>query len=501
MTNELLKATNINKSFSGAVALSKVDFSLKTGEVHALLGGNGAGKSTLVKCITGVYQPDSGNIQISGEDITALSPQEIQHKGISTVHQEINLVPNLSVTENIYLSYQPKKLGCIHWHKMHKMAKDALGKIGIDIDVTKNLSEYSVAIQQMIAICRGINMSAKVLILDEPTASLDKDEIWQLFDVMRRLTQENVGIIFITHFLDQVYEISDRISILRNGHYVGTYETSKLPQIDLIGHIVGKSIEEFEDIKQHKPKEISVKQKATFLKAEGIAKERSIAAFDLKIKRGEIVGLAGLLGSGRTEIARLLFGIDKKDAGMIKINDQECNIRSPRDAILKGIALCPEDRKKEGLVGELSVKENITLALQAKQGWLKRISPQQQQKIADHFIEAIKIKVSDINMPVQELSGGNQQKVVLARWLASKPECLILDEPTRGVDVGARAEIEKIIQELCDQGLALLVIASELEEVVDLSERILLLKDRRVVAELKGDEISASQIMNIIAEA
>ncbi|MBD1572122.1 sugar ABC transporter ATP-binding protein [Vibrio sp. S17_S38] len=492
----LIRTEGITKVFPGVKSLSNVDFELRRGEIHALLGGNGAGKSTLIKCITGVYQPEQGSIYLNNQSITGLSPDAVQASGISTVHQEVNLIPNISVAENIYLCQQPKKWGRIDWVKMNTLAKHDLQQMGITIDVKKNLSEYSVAIQQMVAIARGVSMSAKVLILDEPTASLDPSEVKQLFRVMRHLAQQGIGIIFVTHFLEQVYEITDRISVLRNGAMVGTFETARLPQVELINHMLGKALSQSTRVRHNGQDHENIEN---FMQAYHVSKSNSINKFDLNINHGEIVGLGGLLGSGRTEIARVLFGVDKKDSGIIQVHGKNCQIKTPRDAIAHGIALCPEDRKKESLIGDLSVKENIMLALQAKNGWLRTIPAKEQQSIAIQFIKSLNIVISDLNRPVKDLSGGNQQKVVLARWLASKPDCLILDEPTRGVDVGARKEIERIIHGLCQEGLALLLIASELEEIAELSDRVLVLKDRQVVNELRGDQISVDSIMNSIA--
>ncbi|MRI31667.1 sugar ABC transporter ATP-binding protein [Endozoicomonas sp. OPT23] len=496
---EILAVTGLSKSFPGVKALNDVSLSLREGEVHALMGGNGAGKSTLIKCLTGFYSSDSGKVFLAGKDISSLKPDQIQTCGISTVHQEVNLIPTLSVAENIFLGRQPKIRGRIDWKTMNSKARAVLARLNLDIDVTQMLSSYSIAIQQMVAIARGVDMSARVLILDEPTSSLDLKEVEQLFSVMRRLTAEGTAIVFVTHFLDQVYAISNRISVLRNGHYIGTYEKADLPQNALISKMLGKTISDKTDSSTKKQSQ-DQDEKEVYLTASGIGKSGYIEPIDLKVHQGEVIGLAGLLGSGRSEIAKLLFGVVQPDTGRLYVQGTEQLFSSPRKAIQQGLAFCPEDRKKEGLIGELSVKENIILALQAKRGWYRALTGVQQEKIAKDFIKSLKIVTSDLNKPVKELSGGNQQKVVLARWLASAPSFLILDEPTRGVDIGAHQEIVRIIKGLSKQGLAIMVIASELEEVVDISDRVIVLKDRKQIKELSGDEISEANVLSSIAE-
>ena len=496
---EILSVSGLSKAFPGVKALNNVDFNLNKGEILALLGGNGAGKSTLIKCMTGFYASDSGQILLGGQDITGMEPDRIQRYGISTVHQEVNLIPTLSVAENIYLGRQPKKNRAIDWKTLNRKAEEVLASMKIYIDVTQLLSSYSVAIQQMVAIARGIDMSAKVLILDEPTASLDTEEVEQLFSVMRRLADQGIGIVFVTHFLDQVYTISDRITILRNGHYIGSYLTVDLPQEELISKMLGKALAT-DRVEKKVISDDHDEDHPVLLKATGITKAGYIEPFDIEVRKGEVVGLAGLLGSGRTEVAKLMFGVDGIEGGELTMGNEQCQFSSPKDAIQRGIAFCPEDRKKEGLIGDLSVRENIILAMQAKRGWFNALSRVEQEKIAKDFIKALKIVTPDMEKAVKDLSGGNQQKVILARWLASEPSVLILDEPTRGIDVGAHREIVKIIRKLCEQGLALMVINSELEEVVEISDRIVVLKDRKQIGELKGNDVTESNIMAAIAK-
>lgn len=494
----LLQAKGLTKVFPSTVALSNVDFTLHAGDVHVLVGENGAGKSTLIKLITGVHRKDAGTILLEGKEIDPHSPRHAQELGISTVYQEVNLIPTMSVAENIFLGRQPKRYGMINTRAINRQAKQLLQDFGLDIDVTRNLSAYSVAIQQVVAIVRGVQLSAKILILDEPTSSLDRNEVDMLFSVIRSLKQRGIGIILITHFLDQVFEIGDRITVLRNGRKVGEHRVSELSRVQLITEMLGKELKaELGDREAEKRVDRSAQE--PFLEVRNYARQDMVKPFDLKIRRGEIVGLAGLLGSGRTEIAHLLFGIEQNDSGEAFVNGKQVNIMSPRKAIRLGFGLCPEDRKVEGLIGDLSVRENIILALQAKMGWFDYLPRQKQNQLADEMIAALGIVTPSAEKPVKELSGGNQQKVILARWLVSNPDLLILDEPTRGIDVGAHAEIIQIVKRLAKEGKAMLVISSELAEIVDYSHRVVVLRDRQKLRELEGDEINENTIMQAIA--
>jgi len=496
-SSPLLQTQGLTKSFGNVKALASVDFNLYGGEVHAILGENGAGKSTLIKLITGVYERDAGKIILDGQEIEPRNPHHAQEFGISTVYQEINLVPTLSVAENIFLGRQPMRFGLVNMSETNRKAKVLLKTFNIDIDVNRTLSTYSVAIQQLVAIARGVDMSARVLILDEPTASLDRNEVNILFDVMRSLKQRGIGIILITHFLDQVYEISDRITVLRNGEKVGEHLTAQLPRHRLISEMLGKELKEELD-QQNGLTPLS--EREVFLQVDNLARKGMLESFDVKIHKGEIVGLAGLLGSGRTEAALLIFGIERMDSGHVYLKGKKIRLHSPRQSLRYGFALCPEDRKVEGIIAELTVRENIILALQAKQGWFRHIPYKKQLELADAMIQALHIVTPDAHKPVGQLSGGNQQKVILARGLVSEPEFLILDEPTRGIDVGAHAEIINIIKRLSKQGIAMLVISSELAEVVDYSDRVVVLRDRKKLTELVGEEISENAIMQAIAE-
>ncbi|NCD34452.1 MAG: sugar ABC transporter ATP-binding protein [Spartobacteria bacterium] len=495
----LLEIRELSKSFPGVKALDSASFTLRRGETHALMGENGAGKSTLIKVLTGLYKKDSGTIRLEGNSFESASPMDASLKGISTVYQEVNLAPNLSVAENIFIGRQPMRRWGVDWRTMNTKAAVALEKLELAIDVTKPLSSFSTAVQQMVAIARALDIQAKILILDEPTSSLDQAECQQLFKIMDKLKKEGMGIIFITHFLDQVYETSDRITVLRNGCFVGEFKTDELPRLKLISHMLGREWEEMasEDMKSSAK---AVELTKPFLELEQVARKGVLPAFDLSLREGEVMGLAGLLGSGRTEMAKLLFGIDKPTAGTIKLDDQPICISTPRKAIASSIAFCPEDRKTEGIIAELTVRENIVLALQARRGWLKALNRQEQNEITDKYVDLLKIKVSDNEQKADTLSGGNQQKLILARWLAMNPRLLILDEPTRGIDVGAKAEIEKLIHKMRKEKRSVLFISSELEEITRCCNRVAVLKDRKKLGELTGSRISESQIMKTLAQ-
>jgi len=498
----LLQMRGVRKVFPGVRALDGVDFFARRGEVHALMGENGAGKSTLIKVLTGVYRRDGGEALLDGVSVDPRTPAEAQNLGISTVYQEVNLVPTLSVAENLFLGRLPKKLGvAVGWGEVRRRSRAALARLELkDVDVTRPLGSYSIAIQQMVAIARALDVSAKLLILDEPTSSLDAGEVARLFDVMRRLRDQGLGIVFVTHFLEQVYAITDRITVLRNGKLVGEYETKQLPRAELIGKMMGRELAEFETAGRGGGAE-SAPAKRTLVRLKGFGRRGAIKPFDLEIREGEVVGLAGLLGSGRTEIARLLFGADRADAGTALVDDRSTSLASPRAAIACGFAFLPEDRKTQGIVPELSVRENIILALQASKGWLAALPRRRQDELADHYVKALGISTPHAEQSIRNLSGGNQQKALIARWLAANPRLLILDEPTRGIDVGAKAEIQKLILDLCARGMAVLFISSELEETVRCSDRVAVLRDREKIAELEGEQISEQSILRTIAGA
>ncbi len=497
VNEQLLAVRGLTKTFTATPALSEVDFNLYAGEVHAVLGENGAGKSTLIKLITGVHKKDAGTFLLEGQEIEPRSPRHAQELGISAVYQEINLIPTLSVAENIFLGRQPRRFGLVNMQAANRRARELLKAFNVDIDVTRDLSSYSIALQQIVAIVRGVDLSAKILILDEPTSSLDRNEVQTLFSVIRSLKERGIGILLITHFLDQVYEISDRITVLRNGRKVSEHKTSELPRVKLISEMLGKELLEET---RGQGKQPSTEAQEKFLEVKGFARHGMMESFDLVVNKGEIVGLAGLLGSGRTEIAHLIFGIAKSEKGDAYVKGKKAYLTSPRAAVRHGFALCPEDRKVEAIIADLSVRENIILALQAKLGWFNSLPRKRQEELAQEMIDAMHIVTPNPEAPIKELSGGNQQKVILARWLVSNPEFLILDEPTRGIDVGAHAEIISIIKRLAKEGKAMLIISSELAEVVDYSDRVAILRDRKKLMELEGEQISENTIMQAIAE-
>ncbi|WP_061291369.1 sugar ABC transporter ATP-binding protein [Herbidospora cretacea] len=489
MAEAILRMTGIGKEFPGVRALDGVDFRLLPGEVHALMGENGAGKSTLIKVLTGVYSIDAGEIELAGAKVAFTGPLEAQKAGISTVYQEVNLCRNLSVAENVFIGREPRRFGRINWREMRRRAAELLTRLDLSIDVAKPLSTYSLAIQQMVAIARAIDIDARVLILDEPTSSLDAGEVAQLFRVMRRLKEQGIAILFVSHFLDQIYEIADRMTILRNGRLVGEYVTAELPQVELVGKMIGRELAELERLDERPPARTS----DTLVEASALGGK--VAPFSLTIREGEVVGLAGLLGSGRTEIARLLFGADHAATGTVRIGGEQVNLRTPRIAMSKGVAFCSENRREEGLVPELTVRENLILALQADRGWSRPVPRKKQDELVAKYIKALNIRPDNPEMLIRNLSGGNQQKVLLARWLILEPRLLILDEPTRGIDVGAKAEIQKLVVELSDGGMAVLFISAELEEVLRLSHKVAVLRDRRVVAELPNDDTLTTDVL------
>lgn len=493
--DDLLVMEHINKQFPGVIALKDVHFRLRAGEIHALLGENGAGKSTLIKVLTGVEQMDSGTVVMDGSTITVRSPLEAQKHGISTVYQEVNLCPHLTVAENIYAGREPIKYGRIDWKTINQKSKELLKQFDLDIDVAVQLDNYSVAVQQMIAIARAVDVQAKILILDEPTSSLSTAEVEKLFQIMRMLKERGLGIVFVTHFLDQVYAVTDRITVLRNGEYVGTYETAQLPKVELIGKMIGK---EYEALEQVPPAAVQDNDAEEFIRLEH-AGSANISNVSFELKRGEVSGFSGLLGSGRSEIARLLFGADRQIAGKTYVKGKECSIKSPLDAIRADIAFCSENRKAEGIIGDLTIRENIIIALQAKRGLGKVISYAEAQQIADRFIAELAIKTPSADQQIKNLSGGNQQKVLLARWLATDPDLLILDEPTRGIDIGAKAEIQKVVIDLAQKGMSCVFISSEMEEMLRCCNRMYVLREKEIVDELTGGEINEHHIMQIIA--
>ncbi|MGJ6967088.1 sugar ABC transporter ATP-binding protein [Streptosporangium sp. G11] len=487
----IVRMSGIGKRFPGVKALDDVGFRLLPGEVHALMGENGAGKSTLIKVLTGVYGVDEGEIELAGERVAFSSPSAAQRAGISTVYQEVNLCGNLSVAENIFVGREPRRFGRIRWKEMRRRAEELMGRLDLRVDVSAPLALCSLAVQQMVAIARAVDVEAKVLILDEPTSSLDAGEVAQLFRVMRRLKERGIAILFVSHFLDQIYEVSDRVTILRDGRLVGEYLTRELSQVDLVAKMIGRELADLEKLDEKPPARVA----EPLVEARDLGRTGAVNPFTLTIRQGEVIGLAGLLGSGRTELARLLFGADHADGGSLRIGGKQVALRTPRAAMNQKIAFCSENRRAEGLVDELTVRENIVLALQAARGWSRPLSRRRQDELVARYIATLNIRPGDPEQPVRTLSGGNQQKVLLARWLIMEPRLLILDEPTRGIDVGAKAEIQRLVAELSDGGMAVLFISAELEEVLRLSHRVGVLRDRTLVAQLDNDDALTTDVL------
>ncbi|MCC8138267.1 MAG: sugar ABC transporter ATP-binding protein [Clostridiales bacterium] len=490
---------NITKSFPGVLALQNVDFTLCEGEIHALMGENGAGKSTLIKVLTGVYGKDSGEVYLKGKDgaVSIRSPQDAQDLGISTVYQEITLCPNLTVAENMYIGRE--KGWKQNWRKINADTNRILESLGIPAKATQQLSSCSIAIQQMVAIARAVDMDCKVLILDEPTSSLDEQEVEKLFGLMRDLKAKGVGIIFVTHFLDQVYEVCDKITVLRDGKLVGEFVIEDLPRVELVSKMLGKDLDDMAEIKGEGQEYTGEGAGTVFYEAEGLQSNAGIQPFDFHIKKGEVNGFTGLLGSGRSECVRAIFGADHVVNGKVKIKGKDVKITNPLEAMKNGIAYLPEDRKGDGIIGDLSVRENLILAAQVLRGFCRPFSRAEAEKAADEYIKLLDIKTASQDTPIKSLSGGNQQKVIVARWLFAHPEYLILDEPTRGIDIGTKTEIQKLVLKLASEGMSITFISSETDEMLRTCSRLVVMRDRKVVGELTGDDLNQNKIMSTIA--
>ena len=499
MENDVvLSMRNISKEFPGVKALQNVDFTLYKGEIRALMGENGAGKSTLIKVLTGVYHKDAGRINLAGikKPITVRSPQEAQNLGISTVYQEITLCPNLTVAENMFIGRG--KYSLVKWREMDKKAKKILDNLGIPARPMQQLSSCSLAVQQMVAIARAVDTDCKVLILDEPTSSLDDQEVARLFSIMRELRSRGVGIVFVTHFLEQVYEVCDTITVLRNGGLVGEYTVKDLPRVELIAKMMGK---ELSDLSELRKGDVTCAEdsSAPFYEAVGLSSAAGVKPFDFRVCKGEVSGFAGLLGSGRSECVRAIFGADRVSGGRISIDGKPVRISKPIEAMKRGIGYLSEDRKGDGLVADLSVRDNIILALQVMEGFFKPFSRSEAEDFADEYIKMLGIKTASADTPIGSLSGGNQQKVILARWLLTHPKYLILDEPTRGIDVGTKVEIQKLVLRLAEEGMSLTFISSEIEEMARTCSRLVVMRDRNIVGGLIGSEVTQDNIMRTIA--
>jgi len=493
-----LSMRNISKAFPGVQALNNVDFTLRKGEIHALMGENGAGKSTLIKVLTGVYSRDAGQINLAGVDkpLVIRSPRDAQSLGISTVYQEISLCPNLTVAENMFIGRGGDIF--VNWRAMEKKANMILDRLNIPARAATQLAGCSIAVQQMVAIARAVEMDCKVLILDEPTSSLDEQEVAKLFSLMRDLKASGIGIIFVTHFLEQVYKVCDRITVLRNGELVGEYEVRDISLVDLVAKMIGK---ELEDLSGLRKKELTPGDggETPVYEVAGLSGGNGVKPFDFSIRKGEVNGFTGLLGSGRSESVRAIFGADRVTGGSVKVRGETVRITKPIDAMKLGIGYLSEDRKGDGIIDELSVRDNIILALQVMRGFFRPFSKTEAEAFADEYIKLLGVKTPSTDTPVKSLSGGNQQKVILARWLLTHPEYLILDEPTRGIDVGTKVEIQKLVLGLAEDGVSITFISSEIEEMVRTCSRLIVMRDRNIVGQLRGDEVTQDNIMHTIA--
>ena len=495
----VVEMSGITIQFPGVKALDDVDFTLRAGEVHSLMGENGAGKSTLIKALTGVYGIDAGSIRVAGEERQFRTTADAQAAGVATVYQEVNLCQNLTVGENVMLGAEIRRAGMVDWKATHAAAATYLAELGVHIDTRSILASHSIAVQQLVAITRAMVVDTKVLVLDEPTSSLDRGEVEQLFSVIRDLRDRGVAILFVSHFLDQIYEISDRLTVLRNGTLVGEYAITELGREQLVAEMIGRELGELESLSASAERPID-RTGTPVLRASGLGRKNALEPVDLEVFGGEIVGLAGLLGSGRTELARLLAGADRPDQGSVDVGGTASRTGSPRHALDRGIAFSSEDRRAEGIVGDLTVAENIVLGIQARRGAMRRMSAAEKQAVVDEYITALGVRPADPNALIRNLSGGNQQKVLLARWLATAPELLILDEPTRGIDVGAKADIQRKVAELAEKGLSVVFISSELEEVLRIAQRVAVLRDRRKIGELATRDVDLDALVTYIAE-
>jgi len=488
----------MTKRFGGTVALDDASLHVGTGEVHALVGQNGAGKSTLIKILTGYYRKDRGEVNFAGKPFEVASPRAAQDAAISTIYQEINLVPRQSVTENICLGRETRRFGLLDWRAMHDEARALLRRFNLNIDVRRPLGQFSTATQQMIAIARAIGFSARLVIMDEPTSSLDDRETGVLFDVVRQLRSEGLSVIFVSHKLDELYAICERVTIMRDGRTVHSSALSEIGKFDLISTMLGREIVRASGQATAFGAPLVASGSALF-SAEGLSDGRQVRQVGFALRKGEITGFAGLLGAGRTETARLIFGATRPKTGRMMLDGAPFAPRHPADAIAAGIGFCTEDRKIEGIVPEMTVAENMMLALMPKLARAGIVDEARQRDIVAGFIESLGIKCAGPDQKIRELSGGNQQKVLLGRWLALSPRLLILDEPTRGIDVGAKAEIQKLVNRLAAEGLAVLMISSELEEVIEGAARVFVLREGYSVAELTPGEITEAAVLQAMA--
>jgi ribose transport system ATP-binding protein len=495
----VLEVESVSKSFPGVRALQEVSLRLAPGEVRALVGENGAGKSTLIKVMTGVYQADAGEVRFGGRPVRFASPLEAQQAGISTIYQEVNLVPLMSVARNLFLNREPRRFGLIDTATMRRQAREILREYGVEVNVSRPLRALGLGAQQMVAIARAVQVDARVVVMDEPTSSLEPREVETLFNVIRRLQARGIAIVYVSHRLDELYRICDRVSVLRDGRLVHDGELADLDRLRLVALMLGR---EMTDVRVHGATAFGADHDAAgpaVLRATGLTRRHQLDGVTIDIRRGEVVGLGGLLGSGRSETAKAVVGDLKVDAGQVEIDGEPLRRHSTPAAIKAGVVMLPEDRKSEGIIPNLSVRENIVLAALPRLSRLGLVSKAKQDAIVATFMDRLKIKASSPEQKVSELSGGNQQKVMLARWLCLHPKVLLLDEPTRGIDVGAKAEVQAVIDELARDGLGVLLISSEIEELLEGSDRVVVLKDGQVVGELAGADLAEDTLMNTLA--
>jgi rhamnose transport system ATP-binding protein len=492
----VLELLHIRKSFGGLVALHDATLRLQPGAVHALLGENGAGKSTLIKVLAGVYQPDSGQIAFNGEPVTFTNPAQARDAGVAVIYQEPTLFPDLSIAENIFMGRHPidPRTRRIQWSVLYREVRELLGRVGLGLDPRERLRGLSVADQQLVEVAKALSLDARVMVMDEPTASLTPSEVERLFGIIRQLRRQGVAIVFIGHRLEEVFEISDQITVLRDGRYVGTFDTADLTPDQAIAHMVGRRLETLFERERGQVGE-------PLLQVEGLRRAGVFTDISFAVRAGEIVGLAGLVGAGRTEVARAIFGIDPLDAGTIRLDGRAVRFGSARAAVRAGLAYVPEDRQGQGLVLPLPIAQNVTLPLlreMARGGFLQ---PRRERRLAEEYGRRLRLRARSVQQPARDLSGGNQQKVVLSKWLATRPRVLILDEPTRGIDVGAKAEVHRLMGGLAADGLAILMISSELPEILAMSDRILVMREGRLVAEMDHATATQERIMAAAASA
>jgi rhamnose transport system ATP-binding protein len=489
MSETILRMTNISKSFSGVHALRGVQLELRPGEVHALLGENGAGKSTLVKVITGVHQPDSGEIYLNDQHIHLADPREATALGISAIYQELSIFPDLDIAENIFVGRRPTRAGgLVDWRRMYREAEALLGSLGVHLYLKTKARYLSIAQQQMVEIARALSVNARILIMDEPTSALTLNEVAELFEIVRRLREKGTAILFISHRLEELFEIADCVTVLRDGAYVDSRSMDGVTTEELIRMMVGRTVSDLFPKKE-------VQQGEVVLRVKNLSRVGAFKDVSFELRKGEILGMSGLIGAGRTEVSQALFGVIPADEGTIEIEGRSVRITSPQQAMHYGLALVPEDRQHHGLVPPLDITDNVTLPRLTrftKAGWLNK---KETQSAAHEAATLMQVKATTIWQKVRELSGGNQQKVVLAKWLSTAPRILILDEPTRGIDVGTKAEVHRLMGDLAAQGIAILMISSELPEVLGMSDRILVMHEGHVTGLFDRSEATQEKIM------